>query len=135
MPVAALYDLTLLIDMLHQTLDQLEDGVFDLAGLLPLVGSLRGWGDPGDRGEMLDGLFSEKDGKVQDAKADSHDDQKDVQSYADPVKLAEETPNHAGIREDVSARQRRHRGLPKPRSPDHELTKSPVPRALCPRRP
>lgn len=89
MSAVALYDLTLLIDMLHQTLDQLEDGVFDLAGFLPLVGSLRGWSDPGDRGEMLDGLFSKKDGKVQDAKADSHDNQEHVQSYTDPIKLTE----------------------------------------------
>ena len=135
MPATVFYDLTLLIDMLHQTLDQLEDGVFDLAGLLPLVGSLSGRSDPGDRRHMLDGLFPDEKSQVKDAQADCQNKQKDVQYFTGPINLSEERPNHAVTPEDVSGRQRRHRGLPKPQSPDHELSQSPVLPKQCLRQP
>lgn len=131
MPATALYDLTLLIDMLHQTLDQLEDGVFDLAGLLPLVGSIGRWSEPGDRRQSLYDTFCNEEGKVKSAKANCQDKQDRVQYFTDPLKLSE----HSSASADASVRQRRQRGLPQPRAHDHELNDSPAPQSLEPGQP
>lgn len=121
---SAFDDLLMLFDILHNRLGELEDGMFDLAEEL-----FDGRGKPRHRGKVRYNPLREYKRKVKDAKADRDDDQEHIECCASPIKPLEERGelHHAETRADVSGQQRRHRGLPKPREPDHEPSQNPDP--------
>jgi hypothetical protein len=73
MPGVELYDLICLIDMIHQQLEQLEDGVYGLAGLLS-GGVLLGQDNVGYGRQKGRRPLGHEDGHVEGCEADDEGD-------------------------------------------------------------
>jgi hypothetical protein len=98
MPAVELYDLICLIDMIHQQLDQLEDGVYGLAGLL---GGGVLLGQRNVRSGRQEGCrpLCHEDDHVEGCEADDEGDEDPVQPIASLIKPPEAAPGEQlGVR-------------------------------------